>query len=187
MYVTGGVPPLPLRAPKPQRPKSAAKQFYGWDNALETMLSAPITPELSSKSVRWKQESVFNADPRIDTSTLGTRARTPCSSGPQFRAKDREMRTREMKIAKTVTAPLSPRKPAHETKCLSTRPETNTRRTFRDRRQVETVMHGMQKRLCSTDTMTPMRKPESMTIARNFGITVSPALRGVLGMGTQRF
>ena len=186
MYVTSSVPPLALRSAKTPRSKSAARQFYGWDSALEKMLATPITPDLVS-SVTWKQESVFNADPRIDTSTLGTRARTPCSSGPQFRAKDREMRTRQLKIAKTVTAPLSPRKRSHETKCLSIRPDTTTRHKFRDSRQVETVMHGIQKRMCGADSLTPMRKPEMMAVARNFGITVSPALRGALGPGRQRF
>lgn len=183
MYVkTGseGVPSLCLRPPKtPTR----RRKFSDWDSALETMLSAPISPTLEHRSFSWKRQTVKNADSRIDTSKLAARSKSSKALDARSRAKDEEMKSRQALIQRIVETPLSPRKRQHEQTWLSTKIETTATRKqawLKDRHEVENVVHERQMRMNNFE-MRNVRKQENMSVARGFGITVLPTIKTAFG------
>lgn len=174
------MPPLHLLT---QKTSNRRRKFNDWDNALESMLSEPISPTLEHRSVSWRRQTIKNADSRIDTSKLSVRPKSTKATDARTRAKEEEMKTRQILIQRIVETPLSPRKRSLEQTCLSTKIETTAGRKqswLKDRHEVENVIHERQMRINNYE-MKSVRKEESMSVARGFGISVLPTIKTAFG------
>jgi hypothetical protein len=148
-----------------------------WDMALEEMLAEPISPTLESKRIPWKRRSLFNADSDIDTSLAKQTERQ--IQGPQIRAKEKSIRTRQVAVAHLISSPLSPRKPALKLKSVSTDTAVRPKSSLRDKREVENVIHKMQQRSHNRGMTRQGRKFTRHIVAREYDIKV---LRSVMGL-----
>jgi hypothetical protein len=167
------VPRLAIRPVSNTRPSLPSRRHFAyWDGALESMLAAPITAELDAVDPGWRKHSVLNADPRFNTSL---RSR---SSTADVRPDNRpDVVQRQRMVTRIVTSRLSPRKPVQGPKLLSI--STDNRRTsdMHDHKTIELIIEKRQERENAMGIMKPPRKMEDLSLARQYKVSINPALR----------
>lgn len=134
--------------------------FLAWDNALEEMLSNPITPELNQKTVKWHPRTVF-ADSIIGMNNEGNIYKP--STAQEIKNRDVNVTKREVMIRNMILAPLSPRK-KQEKKVRRVKSKYNT-----NNNSLEVVM-AQRMKYNFDDLAAPARKSTIRQVARAFSI-----------------
>lgn len=183
------LPPIVISRPKTAIDKKhfELKQFGKWDEALEDILSCPISPNLESRNVHWGLNATMVADQVCPFNTSMKTSKRETLETAQMRAKDQEMRTQEHRVRHMITSPLTPRKKNTMPSHTSLQSQGRPRRQNRDKHKLEKIIKARNMNPNQfDDDILPPRRTNTQKIARGYSIPIPIRMKNAAG-GTHYF
>ena len=183
MIDTNG-PPLYLNSSKNNQKETSLNSIV-WDDALEDLLSQPITSNLESKQVSWKKATKIKAKSipidvksAFDTEEAQVHS-TPSSIKPRSKTRNHEIKSRELMIKNIIQTPITPRKKLPFPQTGSTKANKKVKTCLYDKKEIETIMYNRNQRP-QPIAQRPVKKIEHASLTRAFDFHIPSAVRSMM-------
>lgn len=180
---------IPFLLIKSEDTKQKKQDSIVWDNALEDLLSQPISADLHSKQVTWKKstkinsktipiniDSAFNPDSSPHSSSSNSNS-SHIHPSPHYRA--HETKTRELMIRNIIQTPMTPRKKYKLPQTGSTDTKLRSKTCLYDKRELETIMFTRNQKP-QPIAQKPSRKIEYTNLTRTFDVHIPISVRSMV-------
>lgn len=179
--INTNVPPLSLNTSE-KKPTHKNTNTIVWDNALEELLSQPISSNLESKQVSWKRSTKLNANSvPIDIKSAFDKEISHSSSNSSVvkqnsKYRNHETKSREIMIRNIIQTPITPRKKISLPQTGSTNTNRKVKTSLYDRKEIETIMYNRSQR-SQPIAQRPVKKIEHASLTRTFDFHLPSSVR----------
>lgn len=184
--IESNVPPLTINSTKKHIKQTNPNPII-WDNALEDLLSQPISSNLESKKVSWKKITKVNAksipidvksafiieNSNDDLNVNSTVIR------PSSKIRNHELKSRELMIKNIIQTPITPRKKLPFPQTGSTIAKKGNKTCLYDRKELETIMYTRNQKH-QPIAQQPMKKREYTNLTRTFDFHIPSSVRSTI-------